>query len=204
MYVATIPNRTSPPAILLRESYREDGKVKNRTLSNLSDWPPAKLEALRAVLRGATNVAVLEDAFEIVRSQPHGHVAAILGTLQQLKLHTLIAPKRSRERELCVAMIVGRILNPRSKLALARALRAETRQSTLGELLGLGEVDEDELYEAMDWLLPHQERIESVLAKRHLSEANLVLYDVTSTYFEGRHCPLARRGDRGLASRCRA
>ena len=103
MYVATIPNRTSPPAILLRESYREDGKVKNRTLSNLSDWPPAKLEALRAVLRGATNVAVLEDAFEIVRSQPHGHVAAILGTLQQLKLHTLIAPKRSRERELCVA-----------------------------------------------------------------------------------------------------
>ena len=194
MYVATIPNRTSPPAILLRESYREDGKVKNRTLSNLSDWPPAKLEALRAVLRGATNVAVLEDAFEIVRSQPHGHVAAILGTLQQLKLHTLIAPKRSRERELCVAMIVGRILNPRSKMALARALRAETRQSTLGELLGLGEVDEDELYEAMDWLLPHQERIESVLAKRHLSEANLVLYDVTSTYFEGLHCPLARRG----------
>jgi len=112
MYVATIPNRNSPPAILLRESYREDGKVKNRTLANLSDWPAAKLEALRAVLRGATNLAALEDAFEIVRSRPHGHVAAVLGTLHRLKLHTLIVPKRSRERELCVAMIVGRILNP--------------------------------------------------------------------------------------------
>src|SRR3970040_788581 len=100
MYVATIPNRTSPPAILLRESYREDGKVKNRTLSNLSDWPPAKLEALRAVPRGATTAAALKDPFEIVRSQPNGHVAAVLGTLQQLKLHTLIAPKRSRERDL--------------------------------------------------------------------------------------------------------
>lgn len=194
MYVASIPNRNSPPAILLRESYREDGKVKNRTLANLSDWPPAKLEALRAVLRGATNIAALQDAFEIVRSRPHGHVAAVLGTLHRLKLHMLIVPKRSRERELCVAMIVGRILNPRSKLALARALRPETRHSTLGELLGLGEVDEDELYEAMDWLLPRQERIESALAKRHLNEASLVLYDVSSTYFEGRHCPLARLG----------
>jgi transposase len=178
----------------LRESYRADGKVKNRTLANLSDWPAAKLDALRAVLRGATNVTALEDAFEILRTRPHGHVAAVLGTLQQLKLHTLIAPKRSRERDLCVAMIVGRILNPRSKLALARALTPETRQSSLGEILGLGEVDEDELYEAMDWLLPRQERIESALAKRHLSEASLVLYDVSSTYFEGRHCPLARRG----------
>jgi transposase len=194
MYVATIPNRGSPPAILLRESYREDGKVKNRTLTNLSHWPPEQIQALRSVLRGATDVAVLEEAFEVVRSQPHGHVAAVLGSLQQLKLHTLIASKRSRERDLCVAMIAGRILNPRSKLALARAVNPETSHSTLGELLDLGEVDEDEFYEAMDWLLPRQEQIESALAKRHLSEAKLVLYDVTSTYFEGRHCPLARLG----------
>jgi hypothetical protein len=194
MYVATIPNRNSPPAILLRESYREDGKVKNRTLTNLSDWPAAKIEALRAVLRGATSFVDLKDAFEILRAQPHGHVAAVLGTLQQLGLHTLIAPKRSRERDLSVAMIVSRILNPRSKLALARALRPETSHSTLGELLELGEVNEDELYEAMDWLLPRQERIENALAKRHLSEASLILYDVSSTYFEGRHCPLARLG----------
>lgn len=194
MYVATIPNRGSPPAILLRECYREDGKVKNRTLANLSHWPPEQIEALRSVLRGATDVAVLEEAFEIIRSRPHGHVAAVLGSLRLLKLDTLLAPKRSRERELCLAMILARILNPRSKLSLARALNPETRHSTLGETLGLGVVVEDELYEAMDWLLPRQARIESALAGRHLSEASLTLYDVSSTYFEGRRCPLARLG----------
>src|SRR3972149_6519748 len=194
MFIDVVPNRNSRPAVLLRESYREQDKVRKRTLANLSDWPAAEIEALRAVLRGATNLAALEDAFEIVRSRPHGHVAAALGSLRRLKLDTLIAPKRSRERELCVAMILARILNPRSNLALARALSPDTRHSTLGELLGLGGVQEDELYEAMDWLLPRQERIESALAERHLSEASLVLYDVSSTYFEGRHCPLARLG----------
>jgi len=194
MFIDVVPNRNSRPAVLLRESYREEDKVHKRTLANLSDWPAAKIEALRAVLRGATNVAALEDTFEIVHSRPHGHVAAALGTLRRLKLDTLIAPKRRRERELCLAMILGRILNPRSKLSLARALSPETYHSTLGELLGLGAVEEDELYEAMDWLLPRQERIESALAKRHLSEASLVLYDVSSSYFEGRHCPLARLG----------
>jgi len=194
MFIDVVPNRNSRPAVLLRESYREQDKVRKRTLANLSDWPAAKIEALRAVLRGATNLANLEDAFEIVRSRPHGHVAAALGSLRRLKLDTLIAPKRSRERELCLAMILARILNPRSKLALARALSPETRHSTLGELLGLGAVEDDELYEAMDWLLPRQERIESALAKRHLSEGSLILYDVSSSYFEGRHCPLARLG----------
>lgn len=194
MFIDVVPNRNSRPAILLRVSYREHDKVRKRTLANISDWPAAKIEALRAVLRGATNLAALEDAFEIIRSRPHGHVAAVLGSLRRLKLDTLIAPKRSRERELCLAMILARILNPRSKLALARALSPETRHSTLGELLGLGAVEEDDLYEAMDWLLPRQERIESALAKRHLSEASLILYDVSSTYFEGRHCPLARLG----------
>ena len=194
MYVATIPNRSSPPAILLRESYRENGKVKNRTLTNLSHWPQAQIDALRAVLRGATDLAVLEESFEISRSRPHGHVAAVLGTLRRLKLDSVIGSKRSRERDLCVAMIVARILSPRSKLALARELNPQTLDSTLGELLGVEAADEDELYEAMDWLLPRQDRIEQALAKRHLSEGTLVLYDVSSTYFEGRRCPLARLG----------
>jgi hypothetical protein len=132
MYVVDIPNRGSPPATLLRESYREDGKVKNRTLANLSSWPRPQVEALRSVLRGATAVAVLEEAFDIGRSRPHGHVAASLGSLRRLKLDSLIASKRSRQRDLCVAMIVARILNPSSKLALARDLNPEIRHSSLG------------------------------------------------------------------------
>lgn len=194
MYVVDIPNRKSAPATLLRESYREEGKVKNRTLANLSDWPRTKIEALRAVLKGATTLVALEEAFEIVRSQPHGHVAATLGTLRALHLDSLMATRRCRERDLCLAMVVARILNPRSKLATAQGLDLETLTSSLGEALGLQSANEDELYAAMDWLLARQERIESALAKRHLEDGSLVMYDLTSTYFEGRHCPLARRG----------
>ena len=194
MYIATVPNRSSPPAILLRESFREGSKVRTRTLANLSHWPKAQIEALRGVLKGATSVAVLEEAFEVTRSRPHGHVAAVLGMLRRLGLERLLAPRRSRERDLCVAMIVARILDPRSKLALSRQLGPEQLSSTLGESLELGGVDEDELYEAMDWLLPRQVRIEEQLARQHLGEGSLVLYDVSSTYFEGRHCPLARIG----------
>src|SRR5438093_5856486 len=194
MYVVSIPNRGSPPAILLRESYREGGKVRNHTLANLSQWPAEKVEALRQVLRGRGVGAVLEDSFEIERSRPHGHVAATLGTLRRLKLDDLIASKPSRERELCVAMIVARILVPRSKLATASGLDPETLHSTLGELLKVESADEDELYAAMDWLRNRQDRIEDKLARRHLGEGSLVLYDLTSTYLEGRHCPLARLG----------
>ena len=194
MYVVDVPNRSSAPATLLRESYREDGKVKNRTLANLSHWPRAKIDALRAVLKGATTVDQLEEAFEVVRSAPHGHVAAALGTLRALRLDSLIAPRPSRERDLCLAMIVARILDPRSKLATARALDPETLSSSLGDVLGLQAASEDELYEAMDWLLPRQARIETALAKRHLENGSLIMYDLTSTYFEGRHCPLARLG----------
>jgi len=194
MYVTRIPNRKSRPAVLLRESYRKGNKVSNRTLANLSSWPEAQVEALRAVLKGATSVGDLEDAFEIQRSLPHGHVAAVLGSLRHLKLDALLDPRRSRERDLCVAMIVTRLTDPCSKLALARALHPETASSTLGELLKLESVDEDELYEAMDWLLARQQPIEDALAKRHLGEGTLVLYDLSSTYFEGRHCPLARLG----------
>jgi hypothetical protein len=194
MYVATIPNRNSPPAILLRESYREGAKVKNRTLANLSHWPAHKIEALRAVLRDDAAPVALGLGFEIVRTLPHGHVAAALGSLRRLGLDSLLASKRSRARDLCEAMIAGRLLEPRSKLALVRSLGERTLSSSLAHVLGVSGAGEDELYEAMDWLLERQERIETALAKRHLAEGTLVLYDVSSTYFEGRRCPLARIG----------
>jgi transposase len=195
MYVATIPNRNSPPAILLRESFRLDGKVLNRTLANISHWPPAKIDALRSVLKGATSLSTpLPQAFDIVRSRPHGHVAAVLGTLHRLHLDTLIDKHSSRQLDLVVAMIVARVLEPASKLATSRALHPDTLSSTLSELLHLDAPSEDELYAAMDWLLPQQARIEQALAKRHLAEGAMVLYDLTSTYFEGRHCPLAKLG----------
>lgn len=195
MYVVEVPNRASQPATLLRESYREDGKVKNRTLANLSHWPRHKVEALKAVLKGATiSAASLTDAFDVVRSLPHGNVAATLGTLRTLGLDAVIASRPSRQRDLCVAMVVARLLCPSSKLALVRSLSEQSASSSLAEVLGVSDVNADEIYEAMDWLLARQERIETALAKRHLSEGTLVLYDVSSTYFEGRRCPLARIG----------
>lgn len=193
MYVATVPNRRSPPAILLREGYREGRTVKTRTLANLSDWPAERIAALQRVLRGES-VGRCGPAFEIERTRPHGHVAAVLGTVRRLALDTVLGAKRSAERDRVVGMIVARVLAPGSKLATARELRAETLTSTLGELLGLDAVTEDELYEAMDWLRDRQEHIETQLATRHLREGTLALYDVTSTYFEGRTCPLARFG----------
>jgi transposase len=194
MYVAVVPNRSSPPAILLRESFREDGKVRNRTLKNISDWPAEKIDALRQVLKGDAALVPVADSFEIVRSLPHGHVAAVVGSLRKLGLDSLIDSRPSRQRNLVVAMIAARILEPSSKLATARALHSETLSSSLGELLHLDDAGEDELYRAMDWLLERQARIEQGLAQRHLVEGGLVLYDLTSTYFEGRHCPLARLG----------
>ena len=193
MYIAVVPNRNSPPAILLRESFREHGQVKNRTLANLSHWPPPQVEALRQVLKGETTLGPpLERAFAVVRSLPHGHVAAVLGTMRQLKLEQLLQPGPERARVL--ALIAQRVLEPASKLATARALRAETAHSTLGGELELAPVDEDDLYRALDWLLPQQPQFEAALARRHLGEGTLVLYDVSSTYFEGHCCPLARYG----------
>jgi transposase len=196
MYIAIVPNRSSPPAILLRESFRDNGKVKNRTLANLSHWPAARIEALRALLRGedfTASAAPLEQAFDIERSLPHGHVAAVLGTLKRLELDRLLG-KDSPVRKRAIALVVERVLNPRSKLATARALNEATQTSTLGQVLGLGPADEDDLYEAMDWLLAGQSEVEAALAKRHLTDRSLVLYDVSSTYFEGRCCPLAKLG----------
>ncbi|MCY3773884.1 MAG: IS1634 family transposase, partial [Gemmatimonadetes bacterium] len=194
MYIESVPNRNSPPAVLLRESYRLNGKVKKRTLANLSKWPPALIEGLRVLLKGGAAVARLEEAFDIERTRPHGHVAAVLGTLKRLRLHRLIAPQRSPERDRAVAMVVARVLQPGSKLATARGLAEATATDTLAETLGLGRVDEEDLYAAMGWLLGRQDRIERALAKRHLKEDALVLYDLTSVYLEGRKCPLAKRG----------
>ncbi len=194
MYVETVPNRNSRPAILLREGWREGPRTRKRTLANLTDWPPAQIEALRAVLKGDYHGLAPAGGFSIERTRPHGHVAAVLGTLRRLKLDTLIAPTRGPEREAVLAMIVARVLEPRSKLATARELGAATLSSTLGELLELSDGDEEQLYRAMDWLLPRQGKLEQALAKRHLSDATLALYDVSSTYFEGHCCPLARYG----------
>jgi Transposase DDE domain len=201
MYVTRVPNRGSPPAVLLRESYREGGKVKNRTLANLSSWPEAKVEALSRALKGLPP-AGLEGMVDITRSLPHGHVAAVLGTIRELGLEELIGPEPARQRDLVTAMLTAAVIDGSSKLATARGLRPQTAASSLGEVLGLGSCDEDDLYAAMDWLLPRQEKIEDALAARHLRDGTLVLYDVSSAAFEGRTCPLgeighARDGVRG-------
>jgi transposase len=190
MYVEAVPNRNSPPAILLRESSRQGGRVVKRTLANLSDWPSERIDLLRRVLKGETLLPAAE-ALSIQRSLPHGHVAAVLGTLRRIGLEHTLARSRCPERDLVTAMIVARILAPASKLATARGLQEQTATSSLADVLGLGEIDEDQLYTALDWLLARQEKIENALARQHLAQGSLVLYDVTSTYFEGRHCPLA-------------
>jgi hypothetical protein len=195
MYVVKVPNRGSPPAILLRESYREAGKVKNRTLANLSAWPEAKVEALSRVLKGQPPPAAdLDGAFEITRSLPHGHVAAVLGTARQLGLDELIDPAPSRHRDLVTAMTVAQVIAPDSKLAIARGLRDQTAATSLGEVLALGSCDEDDLYAAMDYLHGRQDTIQDALAARHLAGGTLVLYDVSSAAFEGRTCPLGAIG----------
>jgi transposase len=194
MYIESVPNRNSPPAILLRESYRENGKVRKRTLCNLSDWPVAHIEGLRGVLRGGTVIAAEREAFTVLRTLPHGHVAAALGTARKIGLDRVLGPDGNRWRDLILALLVSRILDPASKLATARALSPGTASSSLGEMLRLGAVDEDELYIALDWLLERQPAIETALARRHLNSGTLVLYDVSSSYMEGRCCPLAKRG----------
>jgi len=194
MYIERVPNRDSPPAVLLRESYRLDGKVRKRTIANLSSWPDARVEQFRAFLKGAPAGTDPVDAFEITRSRPHGAVAAILACVHRLGLHSIISRTPSNQRDIIVALIVARILDPRSKLATVRGLRRETLTSSLGELLDLEDLDEDDVYEAMDWLLPRQAKIEKALAKRHLEDGTLVLYDLTSTWYEGHTCALAARG----------
>ncbi len=194
MYIERVPNRNSPPAVLLRESYRLDGKVKKRTLANLSRLPEHLVEGFRTLLKGGVALPSLDAAFEILRAKPHGHVAAVLGTLKRLGLERLLDRAPSKQRALVVAMIAARILEPRSKLATARGLASETATHTLAEELGVEEASADDLYEAMDWLIQRQPKIERGLARRHLEEGSLVLCDLTSVYLEGSKCKLARHG----------
>jgi Transposase DDE domain len=193
MYVTRVPNRSSPPAVLLRESYRDGGKVKTRTIANLTGWPDVKVEALRRVLKGETAI-VSADALRIERSLPHGHVGAVLGMARKLGLDKLLPRSPLRLSKLALAMIVARVIEPAAKLATARQLSDETAAHSLGAALELGAVDEDELYAALDLLGEAQPKIETALAKRHLRDGCLVLYDLTSSYLEGRRCELGRFG----------
>jgi len=194
MYIESVPNRNSPPAILLRESYRDAGKIKKRTIANLSDWPTEIVEGLRTLLKGGKVAPADQESIVVRRALPHGHVAAVLGTLRNIGLERMLGPPRHRCRDLVIAMIVARLIAPASKLATARMLDPLTASSSLGEVLGLGPVDEDELYVALDWLDARQEAIEKALARKHLHDGTLVLYDVSSSYVEGRCCELARLG----------
>ncbi len=194
MYIESVPNRTSPPAILLRESYRDAGKVRKRTLANLSKWPSEIVEGLRALLKGGQVVPDWSQAFQVQRTRPHGHVAAVLGTLRRLGLERWLATRNSLQRRLVVALIVARILEPRSQPATERGWDPQTLSSSLGELLQVEAATTDDLYGALDWLLAGQQKIENRLAGERLYDGCLVVYDLTSTYFEGRTCPLARPG----------
>lgn len=194
MYIESVPNRNSPPAILLRESYRDGAKVKKRTIVNLSDWPSELVEGLRTLLKGGTATPADQQSIIVRRALPHGHVAAVLGTLRHIGLDRILGPAGNRPRDLVIAMIVARLIAPASKLATARMLDPVTAASSLGDVLGLGPVDEDELYAAIDWLGERQQAIEKALARKHLRDGTLVLYDVSSSYLEGRCCELAKLG----------
>lgn len=189
MYIERVPNRSSAPAFLLREGWREGKKVRKRTLANLTDWPAEKIEALRRLLKGERMVSA-QEAFAVERSLPHGHVAALLAMARKIGLEGLIAAKPCRERDLVMAMILERLIHASSKLATTRLWHT----TTLAGELGVEACDEEDLYGAMDWLLARQERIEAKLARRHLQEGAPVFYDVTSSYYEGRTCPLMRFG----------
>jgi transposase len=189
MYIDEVPNRNSKPAILLREGWREGKKTRQRTIANLSDWPREKIEALRHLLRGEQMVPA-DEFFTVEKTTPHGHVDAVLHMIRKLKLDTIVGSKPCRERDLVIAMISERLIHPCSKLATTRLWHT----TTLAEELNVQDADVDELYKAMDWLLDRKKRIENKLARRHLSEGAQVLYDITSSYYEGRTCPLARHG----------
>lgn len=200
MFIETVPNRDSPPAILLRESYRDEaGKSQKRTLANLSKLPPSLIAGLKGLLKGGTVLGAGDDGLRIERSLPHGHVAAALGTMRKIALDRLLLSTAKddasrRHRDLVVGLIVDRLVSPRSKLGFVRAVNGESANTSLGEVLALGKVAEHEVYAALDWLGTQQERVENGLARRHLKGGVLVLYDVSSSYLEGRKCPLAQHG----------
>ena len=198
MYIARVPNRNSRPTVLIRRDRREGTKIIKQTLANITHLPPDMIEQIEIIVRGGTAVKSAEhvfgEVFEQSRSWNHGHVAAVLGTLRKLGVDKLVDRADSRKRALCVAMIAARIINPRSKLATAAGLCSQSHSDSLGETLGLGDADENDLYEAMDWLLKRQGRIEKKLSAKHLKDGSVVLCDVTSSYMEGKCCPLGARG----------
>lgn len=189
MYIDIVPNRNSRPAILLRKAKRVGGKIVKTTLENLTDWPQEKISSLQALLRGETLVP-RASAFTIEKTTPHGHVEAVMGMIKKLRLETLISADRSRQRDLIIAMLVQRLIHPCSKLATTRLWHS----TTLAEELSVEDADSDELYSALDWLVERQPGIEKKLAKRYLTEGSLVLYDVSSSYYEGHTCPLVAYG----------
>ncbi|UNC13043.1 IS1634 family transposase (plasmid) [Acidiphilium multivorum] len=194
MFIDVVPNGRSAPAVLLRESFREGRKVHKRTIANLSQMPPELIDGLRALLAGGAVVGGADQALEIRRSLPHGHVAAALGMMRKLELPRLLGRRASRERNLALALIAGRVIAPGSKLSTLRGLNPQTATTSLGEILELGAIEEREIYAALDWLGAQQGRIERQFARRHLRDGTLVLYDVSSSYLEGRHCELAHHG----------
>ncbi len=194
MYIEAIPNRNSPPAILLREAYREAGKVKKRTLANLSCLPSEVIEGLKILLKGGVAVPSAEEVFVVERSLPHGHVAAVLGSATACGAQAWFEPAPAPLRKALLALVVARVVSPGSKLATHSMLADETAAHSLGRLLGLGAIEPDALYSALDWLHEAQPGIERRLARKHLAGGTLVLYDLTSTWLTGRCCPLAARG----------
>lgn len=193
MFVAKVPNRGSPPTFLIRESYREGGRPKSRTIANITKLPNEAIDAVRRSLAGEKLVPA-DDVFEIVRSRPHGDVAAVVGTIQRLGIPELLSSRKHRKRQLILAMITARILDPCSKLATAQRLSEDTLSSSLADVLGVEQADADDLYDALDWLYQGQARIEKKLAARHLEEGQRVLWDATPVPFESHTCELAAFG----------
>ncbi|GAB7544574.1 IS1634 family transposase [Cupriavidus sp. 8B] len=194
MYIEHVPNRNSPPAVLLRESYRDGNTVKKRTLANLSSLPAEVIEGLKVLLRGGVAVSAADEAFVIERSLPHGHVAAVLGAARACGAEQWFASAPAALRSVVMALLVARVVSPASKLATHRMLRDETAAHSLSRLLKLGDVELEQVYAALDWLGEAQEGIEKRLARQHLSGSTLVLYDLTSTWVTGRCCELAAHG----------
>jgi hypothetical protein len=194
MYIESVPNRGSPPAVLLRESYREDGKVRKRTLANLSCLSDQVIEGLKVLLRGGVAVPSAESVFTVERSLPHGHVAAVLGSARGVGATHWFGSAPKELQPLLLAMLVARVICPVSKLATHRLLHDDTANSSLGRVLGVGQCTADDLYRALDWLHEAQPAIERRLAREHLAGSTLVLYDLTSTWLTGRCCELAARG----------
>ena len=194
MFIDVVPNGRSAPAVLLRESYREGKQVRKRTIANLGQLPPALIDGLRVLLKGGAVVGQPGDALEILRSLPHGHVAAVIAMMRKLDIPRLLDRRATRERDLALALIASRVIAAGSKLATLRSLSPATASSSLGRVLDLGAIEEREIYAALDWLGARQARVERQMARRHLRDGTLVLYDVSSSYLEGRCCDLAYHG----------